>query len=201
MTISAVVFDMGGVLVELGPLTEILGDDPLPPGVFWARWLASPTVRAFEMGQTTADEFGAALVVELGLHMTGAELVDRFLAWPKGLFAGSTELVGEVRSAGLEAAVLSNTNGLHWAHQRDADRIPSLFTRHYLSHELGMAKPDREIFDHVVADLGRPPETVLFLDDNQPNVDAARAVGITAELARGPVEARRWLAAWSVLPG
>lgn len=187
---------MGGVLVELGPLTDILGDDPLPSDVFWAKWLASPTVRDFEMGRCSVEDFGNRLVEELGLSFDGTELVERFAAWPKGLFADSPQLIadlGQVAGGDLEIAMLSNTNALHWQHQADNDAIRGLFTRHYLSYEIGLAKPDVEIFEHVVADLDCLAGEIVFLDDNQVNVDGARSVGIDAELVRGPEEARRAL--------
>ncbi|MEZ5226844.1 MAG: HAD family phosphatase [Acidimicrobiales bacterium] len=193
--IGAVVFDMGGVLVELGPLTEILGDDPLPVDEFWARWLQSPTVRAFEMGQCDVATFGDRLVAELGLSFGGAELVDRFAQWPKGLFDGAVAMMDELRGREQApiVAVLSNTNELHWREQVDSGRIPDLFDRHYLSYRLGLAKPDADIFEHVIADLNMPAERIMFLDDNQPNVDTARRLGIDAHLTRGVTEAREAL--------
>ena len=187
--IGAVVFDMGGVLVELGPLTEILGDDPLPPEEFWALWLSSPTVRKFEMGRCSAEEFGERLVVEMGLSFSGTELVERFASWPNGLFDGAEQLVLSL-GRDVEIAVLSNTNALHWEHQPDHEAVRSMFSRQYLSFELGLAKPDREIFEHVVSDLDVPADHILFLDDNQVNVDGARSVGMRAELVRGIDEAR-----------
>jgi FMN phosphatase YigB (HAD superfamily) len=55
-------------------------------------------------------------------------------------------------------------------------------------------KPDREIYDYVLAELGCPASKVLFLDDNQINVDGARIAGLHAERARGTNEARAALA-------
>ncbi len=187
-TVQAVVFDMGGVVVELGPLTDLLGDDPMAPEVFWDRWLASPTVRDFEMGRCSVEDFGRRLVEELGLGFGGDELVERFRTWPRGLFPGAEEVVATA-AASAEVCVLSNTNELHWTSQTDHQRVVPLFDRAYLSYQLGLAKPDRDIFDHVVADLNCPPEAILFLDDNQVNVDGARGVGIRAELTRGVEEA------------
>ncbi len=187
--IQAVVFDMGGVLVELGPLSDILGNDPLPESDFWRNWLASPIVRKFEMGLCSPEEFGSRLVEEFGLACTGEQLVQRFLAWPKGLFPGAEALVGSLAS-GLEVAVLSNTNALHWEGQADAELMRRLFSRFYLSFQLGLAKPDAEIFQHVISDLGFAPKQVVFLDDNKPNVDAAASLGIDAVLVKGVTQAR-----------
>ncbi len=188
--IEAVVFDMGGVLIELGPLTEILGPQPsLAEDELWARWLASPTVRDFEMGRSSPEEFGCRLVDELGIPVTGAEMVARFEAWPKGLMPGAAQLVRDLADR-VETAVLSNTNAMHWESQVDAAIMQGLFDRRFLSFELGLAKPDATMFRRVVDDLGVEAAAVLFLDDNQINVDGAAAIGITACRVRGVAEAR-----------
>ncbi|MGI9611648.1 MAG: HAD family hydrolase [Acidimicrobiales bacterium] len=181
--ISAVLFDMGGVVVELGPLDQLLGAD-IPADVFWPRWLASPAVRSFERGHCSVDVFAAGLRDELDLHLTADEVVERFRRFPRGLFPGAAAMVSDVGRR-VTTGVLSNTNALHWDSQADADRIAGLFDRHYLSYELGLVKPDAEIFERVLADLDMAAPNVLFLDDNQVNVDAARAVGLVAHVTKG----------------
>jgi HAD superfamily hydrolase (TIGR01509 family) len=194
----AIVFDLGGVLVELGPLTEILGDEPLPADEFWARWLQSPVVRDFERGRCTPGEFGERIVEELGLSFGGPEMIRRFADWPKGLFGGAKQLIADLPSE-LEVGVLSNTNALHWSGQRQHLDIRALFTRTYLSYQLDMVKPDAEIFAHVVADLACPPAQILYFDDNELNVDAAIACGLDAALVRHPGDCRAALVERGIL--
>ena len=90
-----------------------------------------------------------------------------------------------VESLDVTTAILSNTNGLHWETQRDHERIRSLFDRTYLSYQMGLAKPDRAIFEHVIGDLGVDPGQIVFCDDNAVNVEAARQLGIDAVLTVG----------------
>jgi putative hydrolase of the HAD superfamily len=52
--------------------------------------------------------------------------------------------------------------------------------RCYFSDEIGAVKPDREVFDHVLAELGTPPRRIAFFDDTAANVEAARCAGLTA---------------------
>jgi putative hydrolase of the HAD superfamily len=125
-------------------------------------------------------------------------MVRRFADWPKGLFDGAEALVAQLPEH-LEVGVLSNTNALHWNGQRQHERVRALFTRTYLSYELGVVKPDLEIFAHVIDDLACEPAQILYFDDNQVNVDAARVAGIDATLARGPADCRVVLAARDVL--
>ena len=53
----------------------------------------------------------------------------------------------------------------------------SKFDHVYLSFELGMKKPDQEIYDYVQQDLGLPPENILFIDDIMENIIAAKENG------------------------
>jgi len=55
-----------------------------------------------------------------------------------------------------------------------------LIKRFYFSDEIGAVEPDRKIFEHVVADLGAPPEGIFFFDDTSVHVRAARNVGLAA---------------------
>lgn len=193
LDIDVVLFDMGGVLVELGPLDELLGGDGLPADEFWPRWLSSPAVRALESGRCSIEEFGRGLVDDLQLAIRSEEVIERFAAFPRGLYPGAVEVVRALPDT-IVTGVLSNTNELHWEHQRDAAIIRDLCDHAFLSYRLGLVKPDRELFDRVVAELDRPPGRILFLDDNSINVEGARAAGLRSEVARGPDETAAALA-------
>ena len=71
------------------------------------------------------------------------------------------------------------------------------FDEFFFSHEIGLVKPDREAYDHVVRALGVPPDRILFLDDNQINIEGARGVGLQAERAVGVEQAGRILARYA----
>lgn len=191
-------FDMGGVLVELGPLPELLGAPDLDPAEFWRRWLRSDAVRAFELGRTDLSTFAVAAVVDLGLSLDPEEFARRFVGWPRGLFPGAADLVRSVR-AGVTVGIVSNTNAAHWRDQIDAEVVRSLGTHHFLSFELGLIKPDADYFDHLVDELGGEPGRILFLDDNLINVEGARSRGLIGEVVKGPGEARAVLERFELL--
>lgn len=194
-----VLFDLGGVLVQLsgvrsmGELAGIESDDEV-----WRRWLSCKWVREFERGWCSAEDFAAGVVHDWELKISPAEFLERFLAWPVGMFDGATALVDAVR-AHVAVGCLSNTNELHWNHQRERWGLSDLFQVHFLSHELGLVKPDREVFEHVAGALDVPPRRLLFLDDNAINVEGASAAGLVASHTRGVDEARAALVEHSVL--
>lgn len=195
--IKAVVFDMGGVIVRLSSLDEVLSGAGLSSDEIWERWILSDSVRAFESGRCDLDAFANGLVAEMGLDIGSAELIERFTRFPMGLYDGAEQLVRDVGTR-CTTGVLSNTNSLHWETQTDHDVVQSLFDRHYLSYRLGLVKPDAAIYEYALADLSLSPHEVLFLDDNQVNVDGAAAVGLAAAVAKGPIEARTVLTAFGV---
>lgn len=198
--VEMVLFDLGGVLVELQgvsemrELTSLTTDEEL-----WRDWLACPWVRAFESGACSPDEFARGVVDTWGLPISAEDYLKRFEAWPTGPLVGAEELVAEVIGM-VPAGCFSNTNFLHWDACFSRWPLVELFERRFLSFELGLLKPDVEAFEKVATLVGRSPGQVLFLDDNQLNVDGAREAGFWAERVRGPGEARSALVAAGVLP-
>jgi FMN phosphatase YigB (HAD superfamily) len=199
--IQVVLFDLGGVLIELGgvtsmrELTGIESDDEL-----WRRWLGCPWVRSFESGQCSADEFAAGVVDDWRLTVAPETFLGAFEAWPIGPFLGADELVRAVRRT-VPTGCLSNTNALHWDDRFARWPILDAFDYRFLSFELGLLKPDREVFDRVAELLPAPPARILFLDDNMLNVEGATEAGFAAVHVRGVAEAEAALVAAGVLPG
>ncbi len=74
---DVIVFDLGGVLVELGGVTRMLEllSHRLSVEELWTRWLTSPSVRAFETGQCDAEAFAHALLAEFELAISPAQLL------------------------------------------------------------------------------------------------------------------------------
>jgi HAD superfamily hydrolase (TIGR01509 family) len=199
--IELVLFDLGGVLIELGgvesmnALTGIESEDEL-----WRRWLTCPWVRRFERGDCSPDEFADGMVDEWQLTVAPAAFLDAFAAWPLGPLPGAEALVAAVRAV-VPTGCLSNTNALHWDRNFSTWPILDAFDFRFLSFELGVLKPDAELFDRVAELLPAPRDRVLFLDDNAINVDGARAAGFAAVTVRGVEEARGALVAAGVLRG
>jgi putative hydrolase of the HAD superfamily len=188
-----VLFDLGGVIVDLGGLEDFLDRHELDPSAFWPAWLELGAGHRFESGQSTSDEFARAFLEQFDVDLTPEMFLEEFAAWPSGLLPGAAELVAELRSARITTATLSNTNPIHWASPFNQTVIVPMFDRHFPSFELGLAKPVPAIFELVVEMLTGDPGEITFLDDNQVNVDAAREAGLAAFLVRGPAEARRVL--------
>ncbi len=197
--VDLVLFDLGGVLIDpggVGPMQEMSGiadEEEL-----WRRWLTCRWVRAFEQGACSAPEFAAGLVDDWGLALSAEDFLSDFARWPHPLLPGATTLVRAARAV-RPVGCLSNTNALQW--EANCSQWPLLADLDYrfVSFELGLVKPDAEIFEAVAADLPFARERVLFLDDNAMNVEAAQRVGFLAAQAKGVDAARGVLVAAGIL--
>lgn len=196
---DVILFDLGGVLIELTGVSQMrawsgIGSDE----GLWERWLTSPGVRRFETGLATADEFAAALGAEFGLTVPAAEFLAAFALWPSRVYPGAHELLTTLAGR-TRLAALSNNNSVHWERIGRDMGLGQYFSDSFLSHELGLVKPDPEVFAHVVAALGCPPERILFLDDNRLNIEGARAAGMVAHRVAGFAEAEATLRSLGLL--
>lgn len=198
--IDFVLFDLGGVLVRLGGVVAMqrLAGIETEEEV-WQRWLTCPWVRRFERGGCGPDEFAAGVVAEWGLPIDPGGFLTQFRNWPEALFDGAEELVAKVRSQ-MPVGCLTNTNVVHWDDQAMRWGIDEMFDVRFLSHRLGLIKPDRAVFEHVVGALDLPAERIVFFDDNDANVQQARAVGVNALRVRGIRETAEALVSLGALP-
>ncbi len=192
--IRVVLFDMGGVLVDLSGVPTMLAwmGDRASSEDLWRMWLTSPTVRAFETGRATPEDFADQLIAEMALPVGRDHLLEEFTRWPRDLFPGTLDVLARVPRR-YTRATLCNSNVLHWPRMMNELGLADAFDRHFASHLIGKIKPDEEVFQHVTDSLSCRPEEVLFVDDNQLNVDAATKLGMQAFQVRGIVAAEKVL--------
>lgn len=181
MRIEAILFDLGGVLIELAGVERMLAWSPSLGSTdeLWRRWLASPAVRGYETGRTDRDAFADGIVAEFGLPVARDAFLAEFAWWPRTLAPGAARLLAALAPR-YTLASLSNTNELHWERFEREWSLPAMFHHNFPSHAVGKLKPDADYFAHVLDRLGVAPANALFVDDNRINVDAARAVGLHA---------------------
>lgn len=182
---NVILFDLGGVLMDFGGLqrlTQLSGQKENP--ALRSRWTASKWVQGFERGACDAEAFAKGVVDEWGLDLTPAAFLNDFAQWSAGPFAGSLDLVRRLHGA-IPMGCLSNTNPVHWQRHLDHWGIVQHLDWTFTSHEVGIMKPEPAIFAYVIHTIGLPPDQLLFLDDSNEHVQAARASGMRAEQTRG----------------
>ena len=187
MTIRAVYFDLGGVILRTefqAPrqhLAERFGMDfeALEKLVF-----ESETARQASIGQLSEDEHWTAIGRRLRVEGSGIQAVrDEF-------FAGDiTDLSLLNFLRGLRKQVKVGLISNAWSGLRAwivKEKFEDAFDAMIISAEAGVAKPDARIYQLALEKLCAAPAEAVFLDDFQANVEGARAVGMAAILFTQP---------------
>jgi putative hydrolase of the HAD superfamily len=182
LALRAVVFDYGIVLTGPPDATawaNMLRITGLPEERFHSLyWIDRP---ALDEGKLTGLGFWQKLLREAELPLDHAEELNR---WDARLWTVENPIMVawqlKLKQRGLLTAILSNIGADVLASvERTFDWIHH-FDVLVWSYQLGIVKPDPEIYRHTLRELGTNPEETLFIDDRRPNVEAARALGIQA---------------------
>jgi glucose-1-phosphatase len=182
MTISAVIFDFGGVLVRTEDqtprmrLAEKLG---IHPGELYRVVFDSETAIQATLGQISTEDHLKSVQTSLNLDPQAVS------ASMEAFWAGDIldeQLIAFIRSLKprFKTGLLSNA----WDELRgrlvDTWKIDTAFDDIVISSEVGIAKPDPAIYSLAAERLGVRPEQAVFVDDMPENVETARAAGLEA---------------------
>jgi putative hydrolase of the HAD superfamily len=143
---------------------------------------AMALLRRLEAGELTEEEFSPLFGPIIGVREDRHEgLVDRLFAGMRPE-EGMIEALRRARAAGLKTGLISNS----WGRGRyDRGSFSELFDGVVISGEVGLYKPQPEIFRLGAERVGLQPADCVFVDDLRENCVGAEAVGMTAVLHRG----------------
>ncbi|MBE6274639.1 MAG: HAD family phosphatase [Bacteroides sp.] len=186
--IKNIVFDLGGVLIDLDFKSAING---LQKAGFTnvkeqlQAFDREGIFQKFELGEISADEFRASIRENSNVSLTDEEVDSLWNLMLLEIPREKLELILDLRSKYM-VYLLSNTNSIHWdyvcknAFNYRGFRMDDYFEETFLSFEMHMAKPDKAIFEKMLQDANLLPEETLFIDDSEANCKAAEEVGIHA---------------------
>jgi epoxide hydrolase-like predicted phosphatase len=186
-SIDAAVFDYGGVLTTpvRDSIAAWLDQDGIEPVSFSRTlnaWLSRSApddtpIHRLETGELGAAEFDVLFAAELvgrdGEAVASADLLKRLFAQMRPdpvMF----DLVQDLKHVGVRVALVSNS----WGNTYPRESIDALFELVVISGEVGMRKPNPDIFAHALDLLDLPPERAVFVDDAEPNTDGAARLGM-----------------------
>ncbi len=186
--IKNIVFDLGGVLIDLDFKSAING---LQKAGFTnvkeqlQAFDREGIFQKFELGEISADEFRASIRENSNVSLTDEEVDSLWNLMLLEIPREKLELILDLRSKYM-VYLLSNTNSIHWdyvcknAFNYRGFRMDDYFEETFLSYEMHLAKPDKAIFEKMLNDANLLPEETLFIDDLEANCKAAEEVGIHA---------------------
>ena len=182
-TLPFLLFDLGGVLIEhIGfPKLKAWAGPGIDDAQLKRRLLASPALRAFELGTLSPRDFAEQFVAEWPIPLSVEAFLVEFRDWPKGFYPGVLDGLVRLRQH-TRIGCLSNANAVHW---EKFQGFQGLFDVTLSSHLIGAIKPDQAAFEYAIQACGVPQSDILFFDDSWPNVEAAQACGLQAERVDG----------------
>jgi FMN phosphatase YigB (HAD superfamily) len=185
--ISNIIFDLGGVLLNIDYYKTEQAFINLGVTNFnelYSQFHADQFFKSFEKGQVSPHAF----IERLRSYKDDLSADDIKSAWNAMLLDFPPGRVDFLISLGKRYRIflLSNTNEVHYeAFQQielkitgDPRSLDNCFEKAYFSHDIGLRKPDREIFEFVLQDSNLEAAETLFIDDTLANVEAANALGI-----------------------
>ncbi len=188
--ISTIIFDFGGVLINLDLPQCILNFKQL--GIqnietYLSNFGQKDFFLAFEKGQIGTEEFRTE-IRKFATHPLSDEQIDN--AWCSFLCdipVEKLEILATLKKK-FRVVMLSNTNPLHIEVSAASEfakagkTISDFFDACYFSYEMHMAKPDPEIFELLLATEQVDANQCLFLDDGLKNIEEAQKLGIQTYL-------------------
>lgn len=184
--VDAILFDFGGVIINIDYHATIDAFKNLGISNFDALYSQAQQEDLFdaiETGRISPQHFINGLLHLLPSGTTPNQVVHAWNAMLLDIPKERYDLLLSLKKK-YRILMLSNTNSIHidralrrWD-QSFEKTLFDVFDTVYFSHELGMRKPNQEIFEFVCTDQNLVPERILFIDDSEQHIHGAQAVGL-----------------------
>ena len=191
--VDAVVFDLGGVLIEWDPRNlyrKLFGDDATMEA-----FLTEVCTPAWNARQDAGRPWPEATASLAGEHPEFRELIlaydERWEEMLGGSFPGTVAILDELHRAAVPCYALSNWSSAKFAVARGRYPFLEWFAGIVISGDEGIAKPDPAIFRILLERFALSPAATVFVDDLDANVDVATRLGMIAVAFRDARRLRR----------
>jgi putative hydrolase of the HAD superfamily len=182
-----VIFDFGEVIsltpsaADRAVIAQLAGIDEDGAEKFWRAYFRHRDALDRGVG---AIAYWQAIGEDLGVSWDEARMHELwaadFRSWVL-INPAVIEVLSDLRAGGTRMALLSNAGADLASYFRNGP-LGDFFAACYVSGELGLIKPDPEIFRHVLADLSITAAEAVFIDNRDSNVDGAESLGITGHV-------------------
>ena len=182
---KAIIFDLGAVILNINYQNTI--DEFTKLGIrnavnFYSKKIQTDLFNQIETGQISGNQFMQALQKETN----NANIKQLEYAWNAMLLdlPDNRILLLKELKKNYTIYLLSNTNSIHIDALKNQLgntewlAFCKLFDKMYLSHELGLRKPDAKIFEYILMEQKLKTKEVFFIDDSQQHITSAKKLGI-----------------------
>jgi 2-haloacid dehalogenase len=181
--VTAVVFDLGGVLIDWNPrylYRKLFDGDPARMETF----LAEVCTGEWNAQQDAGRPWSEAVAILVARYPEYRDLIAAYdTRWAEMLGAeigGTVEILRELKQANVHLYALSNWSAEKFPIARSSFEFLDWFDGTVISGEIGVCKPDPRIFRHLLERHELEPGSTVFVDDSVPNVTAAAEMGMIA---------------------
>lgn len=195
MKFKAVIFDFGNVIIniEFQRIYQTFAKFTSKSPAYIEKKITEDQIfRRYESGQFTDEEFREVIRQTLGFPLSDHEVDTAWNAILLDIPSDRIDLINNIRQK-YPVYLLSNTNNIHITASNNylkkthgIRNLENLFDKLYLSYEMGLWKPDAEIYYEVLRANKLQPNEVIFFDDNLHNIESAKAIGMQTILVEPP---------------
>jgi 2-haloacid dehalogenase len=201
--VEAVVFDLGGVLLDWNPryLYRQLFDDEQAMEHFLSEICTLEWHEAHDRGvpfERSASELAAVYPDYADLIRAWGERSEEMVG---GQIDATVAILADLRARGVPCYALTNMEAETYPLRRERFEFLRWFDGTVVSAQEGTVKPDPEIFRRLLDRFGLMAERTVMVDDAERNIAAARSLGMQTVHFRSPDQLRAWLVAAGLLGG
>lgn len=187
-TIDTLLFDLGGVVLNIAPQKTIdaflkLGLTDIQDQITHGHH--NGLFKAFEQGSISEKTFISEIRKEIPIQVEDQAIIQAWNAMLLDLPIKRVQMIEKLKET-YKVYLLSNTNSIHRAcfdtSAKNYGCLSELFHQVYYSYELKVSKPEVRAFEKVIEASGLRPATTLFLDDSPQNIETAQALGFQTVL-------------------
>jgi len=189
---DAIIFDLGGVLYDIDVQRTIDAFAAIGIKNFEKHYTLKEQTDLFdslEKGLIGEDEFVKAIQKISQEDLSDEQIKIAWNAILIGMPLESVDLLKKLKQQGYKLYLLSNTNIFHYTEinkemqiKYGVNALSDLFDMAYYSFQMGMRKPDAEIFQKVISDHNLLSTSTIFIDDNADNINGSLQAGVPAIL-------------------
>lgn len=191
------IFDFGKVIIEYEPayMTALRVSDPEDAALIVKEVFDRKYWAPMDEGLLQHEELKGLYREHLPerLYAIADEIFDNWI-YNIPLIKGMPELIRDIKAAGGRVYLLSNISNYfaeNYQHNAEVKAVLDLFDGLVFSAPIKMAKPQRRIFEHIIAKYDLDPSESIFVDDNHDNIATAKEVGLNTYTFDGDAEALR----------
>ena len=186
MTIKNIIFDLGVVVLNIdynGPSKVLKQMGIYNFNEYYSKAKQSSLFDDFEKGLISPDDFRFSLKENIGLNLSYDEVDQIWNAMILDFPAQKMDLLIALKRQ-YRTFLLSNTNKIHYGYytkqleRENGLHWDDIFHKTFFSHEMGLRKPDHQIYKIALKEAKINANESLFIDDLYINVEAAKACGL-----------------------